>query len=197
MTTADETALDKRSLRREMRRRRRALTAGERALASGMLCRRIARHPDYIRAARIGIYYPNDGEIDPTGLACTASHRRFYLPVLPPTGRRLWFSAYRPGDRLVLNRFGIPESASRDRVRAGQLDLLLVPLVAFDGGGGRIGMGGGFYDYTLSFFSGGARTFPLRAYGIAYQLQQIEAIPSEAWDVPLHGVFTERGLVSE
>lgn len=178
-----------------MRERRRALTAGQRTLASARLCRRIARHPDFIRAARVGFYFPNDGEIDPIGLAYPASGRRFFLPVLPPRGLRLWFSLYRPGDRLVADRFGIPEPATRVRIRAERLDLLLVPLVAFDGTGGRVGMGGGFYDTTLSFLSGAARVRPLRAYGVAYQFQQIETIPCEAWDVPLHGVFTDLAFI--
>lgn len=189
--------IDKKTLRTTMRDRRRALTTGERRRASSRLCRGIARHPGFLRARRIGIYYPNDGEIDPTTLAASDPGRRFFLPVLPPPGkRRLWFSPYRPSDRLVRDRFGIPAPASRIRIRAQDLDLLLVPLVAFDGEGGRIGMGGGFYDASLQFLSRGADTHPLRAIGVAYGFQQVERIPLEQWDVPLHGIFTDRGFTS-
>jgi 5-formyltetrahydrofolate cyclo-ligase len=188
---------EKKSLRSTMRRRRRSLTTGERARASERLCRTIARHPCFIRAGRIGIYYPSDGEIDPTCLVDSGPNRQFFLPVLPPRSeRRLWFSPYQSGDRLIADRYGIPEPASRIRLRAENLDLLLVPLVAFDGEGGRIGMGGGFYDASLSFLSARARIHPVRVFGIAYQFQQIDKIPREAWDIPLHGVFTDLTLVS-
>ena len=180
-----------------MRDRRRGLTAGERTRASERLCRRICRHPVFINAGCVGIYYPNDGEIDPTALAEAGSTRRFFLPVLPPPGqRRLWFAPWKPGDRLIADRYGIPEPASRARIRAENLDLLLTPLVAFDRVGGRIGMGGGYYDASLDFLTGRARIHPARVYGVAYQFQQIDLIPLEAWDIPMHGVFTDATFVS-
>ena len=180
-----------------MRDRRCSLTVGERARASEKLCRTITRHPCFIRAGRIGIYYPCDGEIDPTLLVDSGVNRQFFLPVLPPRGeRRLWFSPYQSGDRLIADRYGIPEPASRVRLRAESLDLLLVPLVAFDDEGGRIGMGGGFYDASLSFLSARARVHPLRVCGIAYRFQQIDRVPREAWDIPLHGVFTDSTFIS-
>lgn len=187
---------DKKTLRILMRSRRNELTAGERARASHRLCRRIARHPCFINARRIGIYYPNDGEIDPTGILQRDPGRRFFLPVLPPRGkRRLWFSPYHPHCRLVMDRYGILEPVSRTRVRAERLDLLLVPLVAFDSAGGRTGMGGGFYDNSLNFLNHGQRTNPIRVFGIAYRFQQIERIPRDDWDVPLHGVFTDSEFI--
>ena len=180
-----------------MRDRRRGLTAGERARASEKLCRRITRHPGFIRADRVGIYFPNDGEIDPTALAKAGTSRRFFLPVLPPPGeRRLWFSPWAPGRRLIANRYGILEPASRTRIRAQDLDLLLSPLVAFDRAGGRVGMGGGFYDASLNFLIGKSRGHPVRAYGVAYSFQQIGLIPRKDWDVPLHGVFTDSTFIS-
>ncbi len=137
------------------------------------------------------MYFPNDGEIDPTSVI-GGTGKLFFLPVLPPPGKkRLWFSPYAPGQTLVPDRFGIPEPVSRKRVRVEELDLVLVPLVAFDEAGGRIGMGGGFYDASLSFLSRCRRTTPLRVVGAAYEFQRVDAIPRDRWDIPLHGVITD------
>ncbi len=179
-----------------MRERRGALTAGVRSRASRNLCLRLVRHPYFIAARHIGMYYPNDGEIDPTAAANGRAGRRFYLPVLPPRGkRRLWFAPYAPGSRLVWDRYGIPEPTGRTKIRAEKLDLLLVPLVAFDRDGGRIGMGGGFYDASLTFLQRPGRINPTRVIGVAYHFQQIESIPVDDWDIPLHGVITDMDFI--
>lgn len=179
-----------------MRDRRRALSVRERMQASRLLCRRLENHPYYIRAKTVGIYFPNDGEINVALLAQKPCEKKFYLPVLPPTGkRRLWFAYYQPGSRLIPDRFGIPEPISRVRVRAEHLDLLLVPLVAFDHVGGRIGMGGGFYDTSLSFLKRSQTMKPIHVIGAAYQFQQVDNIPKDNWDIPLHGVISEQQFI--
>lgn len=179
-----------------MRGRRRALPSGQRTRASQLLCSRLTSHPYYIQAGTVGIYFPNDGEINVTLLMQKDCSKRFYLPVLPPRGkRRLWFAHYEAGARLASDRFGIPEPITGGRVRAEDLDLLLVPLVAFDDKGGRIGMGGGFYDATLSFLLR-PRTRPIRVIGAAYQFQKIDDIPKESWDIPLHGVISDQQFIT-
>jgi 5-formyltetrahydrofolate cyclo-ligase len=187
---------DKATLRAMMRDRRGALTRGERSRASASMCRRLARHPWFVTARRIGLYYPNDAEIDPTPVVDTESVRIFYLPVLPPRGsRKLWFSPYDTRSRLIADRFGIPEPVSRTRLRAVDLDLLLVPLVAFDRLGGRIGMGGGFYDTSLEFLKRSGRIREIRVIGAAYRFQEVADIPRDSWDVPLHGVITDEKFI--
>jgi len=179
-----------------MRTRRGALTYGEKMRASRMLCMRLRRHPLFIKATRVGFYYPNDGEVDVTPVAAGRTARQFYLPVLPARGkRRLWFSAYKPGQKLIKDRFGIPEPAGFHRIRAEDLDLVLVPLVAFDRRGGRVGMGGGFYDTSLGFLQQLDRASRTRVIGVAYHFQQIESIPEDHWDVPLHGVVTDKEFI--
>jgi 5-formyltetrahydrofolate cyclo-ligase len=116
------------------------------------------------------------------------------LPALH--NRALWFLPYGRDTRLAPNRFGIPEPdvAAHTRCRARDLDLVLMPLVAYDDAGNRLGMGGGFYDRTFSYLK--YRSFwrkPLLI-GVAYELQRLESLPARPWDVPLNGVATEKRL---
>ncbi|CAI3810643.1 5-formyltetrahydrofolate cyclo-ligase [Pseudomonas sp. MM223] len=102
------------------------------------------------------MYLPNDGEIDPRLLLREAQRRgkRTYLPVLHAWPRtRMVFQRFEQGEKLKPNRFRIPEPVT-DRKRQRPiwaLDLILLPLVGFDEVGGRLGMGGGFYDRSLAY----------------------------------------------
>jgi 5-formyltetrahydrofolate cyclo-ligase len=193
-------AEQRRRLRRELRRRRAALTPGVRSQLSNRLVEHLARAHELRGSRRIALYLPNDAEIDPTGLfeRPLRPGRRLYLPVLRPgPNSRLWFAPYRPGERLVLNRFGIPEPVARGRrlTRPLDLDLVLVPLVGFDKLGNRLGMGGGFYDRSFSFLRHRTRGWhkPVLV-GTAFACQQIAEIPAQPWDVPLDAVATEDGI---
>lgn len=145
-------------------------------------------------AQKIALYLTADGEIDPAPI-CHAAWRlgkTVYLPVLHPLRHdRMIFVRYRRGDRLLPNRLGIPEPATRRATaRPWQLDLVLMPLVAFDRQGNRLGMGGGFYDRT--FAKEAATHWPRRPRlcGLAHRLQEVAALPVNPWDVPLARVFT-------
>ena len=186
----------KSQLRQLMRRRRQALSRGERARASRALCKRLRRLPFFTNSRNIGIYLPNDGEIDVTLVISNTGAKQFYLPILPPRGqRRLWFGLYEPDTKLIPDRYGILEPATKRRIRAESLDLVLVPLVAFDYSGGRIGMGGGFYDASLSFMKGTRRTRSINTVGAAFQFQNVDFIPREDWDIPLMGVITDESFI--
>jgi len=187
----------KSDIRKLMRQRRNALSVGDQRRASRALRQRLEHHPYFVQARRIGIYCPNDGEIDLMPLVSAAAPKRFHLPILPPRGKlRLWFGGFQSGARLIVDRFGILEPVGRDRVRAEDLDLILLPLVAFDRTGGRIGMGGGYYDASLSFIRRSQRVRPVRVIGAAHHFQQVERIPKDTWDVPLHGVVTDRQFIT-
>ena len=93
-----------------------------------------------------------------------------------------------PADaRYAENQYGIPEPVGTPACAAWQLDLILVPLVAFDDRGNRLGMGGGYYDRLLS----GSEHWPRRPrlLGVAHACQRAEALPVEAWDMPLNDVI--------
>lgn len=156
------------------------------------MARRLAASPLFRAARRIAVYWPNDGEIDVAPLLrrAWACGKTCYLPVL--RGKRLGFAAYRRGDDLNLNRFGIPEPAlpARKLVGAPALDLVLVPLLAFDAQGNRLGMGAGFYDRTLAARARRAHWRRPRLIGVAYEFQKVAKLLPAPWDVPLDSVVT-------
>ena len=192
---------DKQALRRDLKRRRRALSAQQQRQAALALCQRLKQLPEIRRAKRISLYLPVNGEIDPTPLIPWLRQRRvaIYLPVLRPfSGNRLWFVAYDANTPMINNRFGIAEPCPRfaaqrsHRLPAWALDTLIVPLVGFDQQANRMGMGGGFYDRSLAFMR---RPGPAPALiGVAHACQQVEALPVEPWDIPLTAVASDIGV---
>ncbi|RJQ47962.1 MAG: 5-formyltetrahydrofolate cyclo-ligase [Gammaproteobacteria bacterium] len=147
-------------------------------------------------ARRVAFYIANDGEMDLSALLCRALRygKRCYLPVLRQN--RLAFAPYRSGDRLSPNRFGIPEPVlpKNGWSQAARLDLILIPLVAFDARGNRLGMGAGFYDRTLGFLNLRRYWRRPRLIGVAYDFQRVAEITPAPWDVPLDAVVTEASV---
>ena len=182
------------SIRRHMRRQRRALTAGERRRSAARLARRLRRHEWAGRAHRIGLYLAGNGELNPLPAfqQSRMQHKQLYLPVLDPlrTGM-LRFVPWNAQTRLIRNRFGIPEPSLRQHtgVATWTLDLILMPLVAFDDHGNRLGMGGGFYDRTLEAIW--RHPVRPRLVGVAHRFQRVERLPAASWDVPLDTVITD------
>ena len=104
------------------------------------------------------------------------------------------FVRYQPGELLRLNRFNISEPASAAHIAlVEQLDLMLVPLIAFDRTGHRLGMGKGYYDTALASYRT-QRVFQGRPFlcGIGHTCQEVPAIPPDPWDLRLDAVLTER-----
>lgn len=189
--------MDKPDLRRAIRARRRAVTVHEARAAAQRLLRLALHHRLLLKARRIGFYLPMAEEIDllPLINAALWLKRACYLPVVPRRGTAaLWFSRLTPLPRWYVNRFGIHEHASPERVRARQLDLLFLPLVAFDAQGNRLGMGGGFYDASLAYLRHRRVWRRPRLIGVAYDFQRVDRLPREPWDVPLDAVLTDRRL---
>jgi 5-formyltetrahydrofolate cyclo-ligase len=185
-------------IRKTIRSKRRALTTAQQQSASENLAALISQQSFFLRAKRIGIYMANDGEINPSllmGFALKAN-KACYLPIIHPLQfNRLYFGEYRDGDQLKANRFGILEPQFRATTIAPiwTLDLILLPLVAFDRSGSRIGMGGGFYDRTLA----GCANQPGKPnlIGLAHSCQEVENISQQSWDIPLDQIITDREII--
>ncbi len=184
-------------LRQQKRRQRRQLSTGEQHQHSRLLSRQLLRTTEVRNAGRIAAYLASDGEIDPTVFLDTAWQRgqQIYLPVLSPLrGNRLYFAPWWPHCPLRPNRFGIaePDCNPAHWLRAQQLDVILLPLVAFDEHGNRLGMGGGFYDRTLAFLHHRQHRHKPLLVGLAHECQASDAIITQNWDIPLDAIATEQ-----
>ncbi|MCB1874388.1 MAG: 5-formyltetrahydrofolate cyclo-ligase [Chromatiales bacterium] len=181
-------------MRRDLRQQRRDLTSAQQRRHAHAAANLLTRLPQFASSRRLAIYLQNDGELDTGPIAVMAWQRgkSCYLPVLRP-GRqsRLSFALYTPDGALRPNRFGIPEPLGTRLHAPRQIDLVLVPLVAFDLNGNRLGMGGGFYDRTFAYRRRGGMGKPLLI-GLAHDLQGVRSLRRYPWDVPLDGIVTER-----
>jgi len=189
--------LSRSALRRQLRQARRQLPPTRQRLAARELYRQLAQHPVFRRARHIAFYLPNDGEIDPRPLMLEAQRRgkATYLPVLNAWPRtRMVFQRIMPNERLRPNLFGIAEPAFRPnrQRRIWTLDLVLMPLVGFDEHGGRLGMGGGFYDRSLAYRGRRKNGHKPTLLGLAHECQKVDRLPLEPWDVSLQATVTDQ-----
>ena len=190
--------LTRAQLRRLLRKARSALDAPAQRRAAQDLYRQLSHHPRFRRARHIALYLPNDGEIDPRPLLRAAQRRgkATYLPVLNHWPRsKMVFQRVRAHEKMIPNRFRIPEPK---RSRAQQrkiwaLDLILLPLVGFDRHGGRLGMGGGFYDRSLGYRDMRKNWHKPTLLGLAHECQQVDRLTMASWDVPLEATVTDKG----
>ena len=189
--------LSRPQLRRMLRKARRALTQSEQRKAALGLYRQLAQHPLFRRAKHISLYLPTDGEIDPRLLLRAAQRRgkATYLPVLSAWPRtKMVFQRVRPGEKLRPNRFRIlePRVTISQQRKVWALDLVLLPLVGFDDAGGRLGMGGGFYDRSLAYLARRQSWRKPTLLGLAHECQKVERLVQASWDVPLAGTVTDK-----
>lgn len=185
------------SLRRLLRQARRALTPQQQKQAARNLYQQLAQHPLYRRARHVALYLPANGEIDPRPLLREAQRRgkRTYLPVLNAWPReKMVFQRLLPGERLRKNRFRIlePRANAAQQRKTWALDLVMLPLVGFDECGGRLGMGGGFYDRSLAYLARRKTWRSPSLIGLAHECQKVDRLELAAWDVPLQATVTDR-----
>jgi 5-formyltetrahydrofolate cyclo-ligase len=193
----DASALSRPQLRRLLRKARRALNRAEQRQAAQGLYRQLAQDPLFRRARHISLYLPMDGEIDPRLLLREAQRRgkKTYLPVLSAWPRtKMVFQRVKPGERFRPNRFRIPEPRidARKQRKIWALDLILMPLVGFDDQGGRLGMGGGFYDRSLAYQARRKAWQKPVLLGLAHECQKVGKLAVASWDVPLQGTVSDK-----
>jgi 5-formyltetrahydrofolate cyclo-ligase len=181
--------ISKSELRAEMLKARARLARDVGPIGEAIARHGMAQIPLPVGAAVAG-YSPKTGEADPLALLEEIVERGFPagLPVTPATPRALAFRRWVPGRALVLGRFGIMEPLATAAVF--HPSILLVPLLAFDRTGHRLGYGAGYYDRTLEALRAEK---PILAIGIAYAGQEVDALEAEAHDQRLDWVVTEQG----
>jgi 5-formyltetrahydrofolate cyclo-ligase len=186
-------------LRRRVRALRRSLPLDQRDQAARRVSQRIDALPAFALAHRIAGYLAVDGELDPMPVLENALTfgKEVYLPVLMDD-QRLMFAPFRRDIPMRPNRFGIlePDVPTIEWIMPVRLDLVLVPLVAFDVHGMRLGMGGGYYDRSFAFRMNGGSALKPALLGLAYEIQKVTELERRAWDVPLDGIVTEARLYS-
>lgn len=168
-------------------RRKAAHTAGMGAAGAGYLSEVLAGY----RGVPTAGYMPMRSEIDPlAAMAEAAAHGPVGVPVIIDKGQPLKFRTWTPECALIAGQFGalIPEEGEWMIP-----EILIVPLVAFDRKGGRLGYGGGFYDRTLEQLR---CKKPTLAIGFAYDAQEAPTLPIEPTDQPLDLIVTQTGVIS-
>lgn len=148
----------------------------------------VAGHAPALPPGRIvAVYHAMGSELDPSPLALALidQGRALCLPVVVARDAPMIFRLWRPGDALAPDAAGCPAPATT--ALAVTPDLILTPLLAFDGAGGRLGQGGGYYDRTF------ARLPEALRIGLAFAGQEVAPLALEPHDIRLHGVLTERG----
>ncbi|HKS21132.1 MAG TPA: 5-formyltetrahydrofolate cyclo-ligase [Bradyrhizobium sp.] len=181
-------APSKAELRAAALARRDALSDKQRARSALALAKR-GLPLEIARGMVVSGYAPIRNEIDPTPLMLklAAQGARLALPVVNARGKSLTFRAWSANDRLMLGPLGIPEPSPA----AAELvpDVMLVPLAAFDRLGHRIGYGAGHYDYTFAHLR---KSKAVTGIGVAFAVQEIEAVPALSHDVALDFVLTDK-----
>ena len=181
-------------LRQRNRKLRAELDKATLDKAARDLCDRIINLPEYRQARHIAAYFAVNGEI---GLEPVINHalsigKLIYLPNLDQKSLR--FSPYFHEQKMRINKFKLPEPdvADEEMLMPSELDLVLAPLVVFDANCNRVGMGGGFYDRSFAFRKTGVKKPVL--VGVAHELQKVDELVPEEWDVRLDMVVTDQAI---
>lgn len=200
--------------RRQFTSQRRKLTDGERRQYARMASLHLIKLQQRLAPnARIGLYYDGFGEL-PTQPLLDWCQRLGYFPYLPVVGslgrtsnsnsnsnsnddKRLRFVPIYKSKLLNIptriHDLGMKQNHHRRLLWAAELDVIICPLTAVDKNGNRMGMGGGFYDTTLSKSHQAGLKKPLKI-GWCYDFQVVDRLARQPWDVPLDGLITPSGL---
>ena len=177
----------RRAMRRELRQRRAALSPEEQAAVSAAVGSQLAKIAALSRSPVVGGYRAIRGEVD-IDAALSRLHDDGAMVTVPRvSGEHMDFLPWTSGSETITGSFGIDEPIHGEPVQFSRHDVVLVPLVAFDETGQRLGQGGGFYDRAIAA-AGAARPLLI---GVAHAFQQVRSVPVEAWDMPLDAVVTE------
>jgi len=167
--------------------RRLAITPAERETGNAAITATLERVLADYPGALIGAYWPFKGEYDPRPLmrALHAGGGRLALPVVVEKAMPMIFRLWWPGAPMMPGVWNIPVPAKGEAVSP---DILLAPVVGFDGDNYRLGYGGGYYDRTLAAMARRPRTI-----GVGFERSRIATVRPQQHDIPLDFIVTERG----
>ena len=191
-------------IRKDLRSKIKALRENLSTLECEILSEKIKNNLINIHAfqksIKIALYSSFQGEVDTKPIIEYAwEHGKIcYLPLLRQdknNNKFLTFARFNKNDALITNKYGILEpKIITEELLGKDMDLVIVPLVAFDSSCNRLGYGGGYYDRTFAF----KKTLPKNTkpllIGIAYELQKVDQLDNAEWDVPLDYVVTEKSF---
>lgn len=189
-SSSDRLKRDKRALRREVIARRDALPERDRAAASLTIADRVAALPEAGDARSAMVFWTFGSEVDTAPLIerMVAADRTVALPRIE--GSEIVPVAFAPGDPTTETSFGAREPAGENVLDPAELDLVIVPGVAFDRSGNRVGYGAGYYDRFLRRVRTG-----VPAVAIAFALQVVPEVPAGRTDRPVDAIVTEAEVI--
>lgn len=184
---------NKKTIRQLMRERCRQIPLEQRKIAAKKAAELFVQSDLFKNNQQIACYLSNDYEIEtiPMINALWRAQKKCYLPLIhPEKPGLLLFQLFTAQDPLSMNRFHIAEPVFNParQILPEHLDLVLMPVDAFDKKGHRIGKGGGYYDRTFSFKKPNQK--PILC-GVAYAIQEIAKIENNTWDVIMDAILTE------
>jgi 5-formyltetrahydrofolate cyclo-ligase len=186
----------KNKLRTQLQQQRNALTKEQQAHYSQQICQQVFESNCFKRAQNIAFYTPVKGEASPFPLQKMVD-KSFYLPVLSSAQAfHLIFVKIDKKTQYKKNIYAIPEPiyTAKDIISSEDLDLVIMPLVATDKEGNRMGMGGGYYDRRFEFKKDKKTNYP-QLLGFDYDFQLSSSIYPEPWDVPLDFIASNKEFI--
>jgi 5-formyltetrahydrofolate cyclo-ligase len=197
----EDLVLNKKSLRSSIKAKRLSLTHQQCLSLAQHMSRQLFNTPWFLRSRCLAFYVPVKGEMNTHLLMQKALHmgKQCYLPVLQPqpfNHQPLCFMPYTSLDELITNRYGILEPVFKTHklIPSWALDIVFLPLVAFDKQLNRLGMGKGYYDRNFSYIHDFPQHQRPLLVGLGYEFQYVEKLPAEKWDIPLDYVVTEKNI---
>ncbi|MDR3592938.1 MAG: 5-formyltetrahydrofolate cyclo-ligase [Negativicutes bacterium] len=184
----------KQRLRREMLQRRRALSPAAVAAGSDRIAGCLQTWPPYLAATTVMFYLamPDEPQTDLMINDAIQRGKQVCVPLLTPKYGEMTAARIESLADLVTGRLGLrmPDPASARMIEPADIDLVVVPGVAFDAAGNRLGMGAGYYDRFLVENRHGTYL------GLAWSFQLTEKLPSDEHDISMHYLLTEGGFLS-
>ena len=190
-----QTNNQKRRIRTLTRQQRQQLSAQQLAHAAQNLAVNAFNFHELNSAKEVASYLALHGEMSPHELHSKLTSAEIYLPRITSL-HRSEMAFYPARNKRIKNSFGIQEPAPSFPAKPMQhFDVILMPLIAFDRKGNRLGMGGGFYDRALAFRQQRKLIKRPLLVGIAHHFQEIDSITPEKWDIPLDAILTDQELI--